>query len=106
MFIISAFATPIFGHFVDKFGQRTILLAASATILAFTHGMMLMLSPYMASFQLGSVYTVFAAALWPSIALTVAKNCLGTAYGVTVSLQNIGLALIPLLVGDLQQRTV
>merc|ERR1740139_1417182 len=51
---------------------------------------------------LGIVYTIFAGALWPSIAMTVQQEQLGTAYGVAVSLQNIGLATVPLLVGHLQ----
>eukprot|EP00392_Amoebophrya_sp_AT5.2_P001365 g1367.t1 len=104
MFAISAIATPIFGHMVDRFGRRPALLAVSATLLTATHGTMMLLNPYMASVQLGAVYTVFAAALWPSIALVVNKNSLGTAYGVCVCLQNIGLASIPILVGDLQQH--
>ncbi len=46
----------------------------------------------------GLVHSFYTSSLWPSIPYVAPKEFLGTAYGVTVSLQNIGLSLGPLIV--------
>ncbi|CAH0519963.1 unnamed protein product [Peronospora belbahrii] len=46
----------------------------------------------------GVAYSVFAAALWPSIPYVVEAKHVGTAYGAVTAIQNIGLALFPLAV--------
>ena len=45
---------------------------------------------------MGVAYSVCAAALWPSVALLVDTDKLGTAYGLMTALQNLGLAIAPL----------
>lgn len=45
---------------------------------------------------MGIAYSVCAAALWPSVALLVDTDKLGTAYGLMTALQNLGLAVAPL----------
>ena len=51
---------------------------------------------------LGLCYSIYASALWPSVALVTEKQHHGTAYGVVTAIQNLGLAAIPLGVGKLQ----
>lgn len=46
---------------------------------------------------LGIGYSVYAAALWSCIPFTVPKRLVGTAYGLCTAVQNIGLALSPLV---------
>ena len=50
---------------------------------------------------LGLSCTLYGTVLWPSIALIVDPNILGAAYGLATSVQNVGLALAPLIVGVL-----
>ncbi|CAD7926752.1 unnamed protein product [Amoebophrya sp. A25] len=104
MFMISAFATPFVGKFIDKYGQRPLLMAIAASQMLMTHASMMNLSPYAASISLGIVYTAFAAVLWPSIPLTLPRHCVGTGYGVCTALQNGGLALFPIIVGNIQEK--
>ena len=49
--------------------------------------------------MLGVCYSVYASALWPSIALVTAPAYHATAYGVVTAVQNLGLAVVPLGVG-------
>jgi len=102
LFMVSAFATPPFGSLVDRIGMRVHFLFGSCALLTASYTLIFELGPTTTMFCLGVVYTIFAGALWPSFALTVQEEQLGTAYGVAVSLQNVGLAASPLLVGHLQ----
>ena len=47
---------------------------------------------------LGLGYAIFASVVWPAIPAVVDREQLGTAYGLTTSLQNFGLFVLPLLV--------
>jgi len=46
----------------------------------------------------GFAYSFYASGLWPSIPYVVDKQVLGSAYGITTAIQNIGLTTGPLLV--------
>ena len=46
----------------------------------------------------GMAYTMFASALWPSVPYLVPEKAVGIAYGVVTAVQNLGLAVVPLLV--------
>jgi MFS family permease len=43
--------------------------------------------------------------MWPSIPLLVEKNRVGTAFGLTTMIQNVGLAVFPVLNGFLRDTT-
>lgn len=102
LFLASALCTPPFGALVDRVGLRAQFLLASCVLLTGCYALIYQLGPMTSMLGLGVVYTIFAGALWPSIAMTVQQEQLGRAYGVAVSLQNVGLATVPLLVGYLQ----
>lgn len=91
MFLVSSVITPLFGHFIDVFGSRTLILLGSSVMLAVAHATMMFVNPFVATVQLGAVYSVFAASLWPSFALSVGPAQVGTAYGVATAVQNLGL---------------
>jgi MFS family permease len=105
MFLVSALGTPPFGALVDFIGMRTHFLLFSSVLVTFTYATIFILPPVATMLCLGTVYTVFAGALWPTFALTVPQRQLGTAYGVATALQNGGLAVAPLIVGYLQAST-
>ena len=46
---------------------------------------------------LGIGYSVYAAALWGCIPYTVPAKLIGTAYGITTAVQNVGLTISPLI---------
>ena len=98
---------PVFGQVVDKFGKRaammvlgSILMVPSFLLLGFT-----MVAPAFPMIILGTAFVLVPAAMWPSIPLLVEKNRVGTAFGLTTTIQNIGLAFFPWLNGYLRDTT-
>jgi len=102
LFMASALGTPPFGMLVDKVGLRSRFLLLSSVVLTMSYAMIFSVRPSASMMCLGVVYMVFAGALWPAFALTVPQKELGSAYGIAISLQNAGLALMPMLVGFLE----
>lgn len=49
--------------------------------------------------MMGVAFSLIPAIMWPSVALIVNQNKLGTAYGLMTMIQNIGLAAFNLLIG-------
>ena len=98
---------PFFGQLVDKFGRRasvmvlgSILMVPAFLMMAFTS-----IPPAIPMIVLGGAFVMVPAAMWPSITLIVEKNRVGTAFGLTTMIQNIGLALFPWLNGLLRDMT-
>ena len=54
---------------------------------------------------LGLAYSVYAGALWSSVPYCVKANTLGTAFGLCTAVQNIGLTLVPFLIGTVLTST-
>ena len=98
---------PVFGSLIDRFGRRatvmlfgSVLMVPAYLIMAFTY-----LPPVLPMIVLGTSFVLVPAAMWPSIPLLVEKNRVGTAFGLTTMIQNIGLALFPWLNGMLRDAT-
>jgi MFS family permease len=98
---------PFFGNLVDRFGKRaTVMLFGSVLMVpAFLFMALTMVPPAFPMVILGTAFVLVPAAMWPSIPLIVEKNRVGTAFGLTTMVQNIGLALFPWLNGMLRDAT-
>ncbi|RLN59538.1 hypothetical protein BBJ28_00021041 [Nothophytophthora sp. Chile5] len=111
-YIISAAISPFLGFAVDHIGLRALLALVAPLALTMVHVMLGLtdVSLYVPLVLQGVAYSVFAAALWPSVPCkrlellgdVVEAKHVGTAYGaitaIQVSVTNIGLALFPLAV--------
>ncbi|RWS14286.1 Major facilitator superfamily domain-containing protein 1-like protein [Dinothrombium tinctorium] len=102
-YLISAIASPLIGILIDFTGRNLIwvfvavlITLASHLIFAFT-----LLNPWIPMVLLGLGYSVLACALWPMVSLVIPEHQLGTAYGAMQSIQNLGLAIVPLVAGFL-----
>lgn len=106
-FFISACCSPFLGGIVDRFGHRAHLLTVSACTLSLAHLLMAFthIEPAVPLVIIGLSYSVYAAAVWPSVAFVIEEHQLGTAYGLITAVQNAGLATAPLLVGTIQDHT-
>mmetsp|Transcript_59956 Transcript_59956/g.98969 ORF Transcript_59956/g.98969 Transcript_59956/m.98969 type:complete len:550 (+) Transcript_59956:21-1670(+) len=103
-YLSSAFCVPFFGYLCDRIGRRAELLVVSTIALGITHAMFAWFTevdPVYALGLMGVAYSIYASAIWPSVSLVVKESKLGTAYGFITSLQNGGLALFPVIVGQL-----
>ena len=54
---------------------------------------------------LGVSFSLVPAALWPSVPKIIDEKILGSAYCLIFWVQNIGLCLVPMLIGSLRQST-
>jgi MFS family permease len=101
------FGTPLFGLFIDKKGHRASLMMLGSFLLIpvylllyYTH-----LHPLIPMVMMGIAFSLIPAAMWPSVALIVEQERLGTAYGLMTGIQNIGLAGFNLLIGFANDAT-
>jgi MFS family permease len=111
-YIISACSSPLLGYVIDKIGKRALLtcIASATLILAFTSSMMMpeCHQCYNQVYPLiftGIGYSIYAAAIWGSIPYVVPASTVGTAFGITTAIQNIGLVTAPTLVGMIKDKT-
>lgn len=102
-YLISALSSPPLGHLVDRIGRRAQIAVVSSSLLFLVHLTLATSasSPIGPMIGQGVAYSLYAAVLWPSVPLTVPKLYTGTAFGVITSIQNIGLALFPLMIAGI-----
>lgn len=100
---------PLFGAMVDRLGRGTkIMILGSALILvahlsvAFAPGIRLF--GFVSIAILGIGYSLVPAAMWPSIPKIIPENKLGTAFSLMYWVQNIGLFLTPIVVGNIIEK--
>lgn len=103
----SMILAPFAGRFVDKIGRRATLMVYGSLILIPCHLLMGLtrVFPVFPMIALGFAFVLVPAALWPSVPLVVKKERVGTAFGLMTAIQNIGMALFPLLSGLLRDKT-
>lgn len=99
-YIISACLSPLLGGFVDKFGMRAVIATIAPLMLVIVHLFLgfTTVSPVGPLVGQGLAYSGFAAVVWPSVAMVVDARLVGLAYGIVVSIQNMGLASFPLII--------
>ncbi|GAB5593339.1 hypothetical protein Unana1_08239 [Umbelopsis nana] len=101
---MSAFLSPLLGFLIDRVGHRGQSLFLSGVVVSLAHLTLgfTTVAPVIPLVFLGIFYAAFAAALWPSISLVVEHNQLGTAYGISTVALNIGLSVVPIIVGRIR----
>lgn len=106
MLTVGAIAlTPLFGNVYDRKGRGASIMILGAFLLLFVHIMFsipaLNASPIaiILIIILGIAFSLVPSAMWPSVPKIIPEKQLGTAYGMIFLVQNIGLSLVPLLIG-------
>jgi len=109
-YYMSAILSPILGIVIDKVGMRSAMITSSS-ILCMIACLWNAFAPtytepsYMCMPSLvilGLGYSIYGAALWSCIPYTVPARCVGTAYGLTTAIQNIGMTLGPQAITQIQ----
>ena len=106
-YFISAALSPFLGKFVDIFGMRAIIACLAPMALIVVHTLMGFtdVNPIGPLVGQGLSYSGFAAVIWPSIPLVVPSKFTGLAYGICTCLQNIGLAIFPIIIAAIYEAT-
>jgi MFS family permease len=101
VFLAAIFATPAFGLLADKIGHRSFLMALGTFLLFVTFPILALTQSelWISTVFLGIAFSLVPAVIWPVVPYLVSANRLGTAYGLMTMLQNIGLTLINLGAG-------
>ena len=105
------FLTPLFGGIYDKYGKGATIMIVGSMILILVHGVLAIPSLniwWIATVMvivLGIGFSLVPSAMWPSVPKIIPEKQLGTAYAVIFWIQNIGLWLIPLLLGFVLNST-
>ena len=117
-------ATPIFGLMVDKVGKRSMFMVVGSLVmlplfLAVTYlppgPEVRLVIPFIGSGQvpltlliiitlLGGVFSLIPAVMWPSVAYIVDERRLGSAYALMTLCQQLGWAVVPVVIGWLNDR--
>ena len=100
--------TPLFGYVYDKLGKGATLMIIGSVLLTVVHavfalplGDVALAIVLMA--LLGISFGLVPSAMWPSVPKIIPMQVLGTAYALIFYIQNIGLSMVPILVGKVNQ---
>jgi MFS family permease len=106
---VSIVGSPFFGRMVDRKGRALVLIFAASCMMIVGHVVffalaveLISISPVIIMIWLGLGYSMGAASLWPILSIVVEEQMLSTAYGTMTAVQNAGLAIFPLIIGQLQ----
>ena len=111
--ILAMLLTPLLGIFLDRKGKGASMLMVGAVIMIACHLSFAFLLPMFPSkalaltliVVLGVSFSLVPAALWPSVPKIIDEKILGSAYCLIFWVQNIGLCLVPKLIGSLLLST-
>lgn len=111
--ILAMVLTPFLGAFLDFKGKGASMLMTGAIIMIACHLSFAFLLPAFPSkalavlliVVLGVSFSLVPAALWPSVPKIIDEKILGSAYCLIFWVQNIGLCLVPLLIGVVLEAT-
>lgn len=103
----AACLTPVLGIYLDYRGKGASMLILGAILMICCLLVFALLLPvypsawlaFTAIIILGISFSLVPAALWPSVPKVMDKRYLGSAYSLIFWVQNIGLALFPILIG-------
>lgn len=103
----AAALTPFLGYFLDRKGYGASMLLLGALLMIVCHLTFALVLPqypqtwiaFTAIIILGISFSLVPAALWPSVPKIMEARYLGSAYSLIFWVQNIGLALFPILIG-------
>ncbi len=97
--------TPFFGSLYDRIGHGIRLMTIGCVMLSLCHLCLALPMIRQTWFALavmvliGISFSLVPSALWPSVPKIVHIRMLGSAYSIIYYIQNIGLALVPMLIG-------
>ena len=101
--------TPLFGAWFDNKGRGATMMVIGSVLLTIT--LFVFAMPLNSSWLavtlmcvLGIAFSLLPAALWPAVPKIVPMKQLGTSYSIIYYIQNIGLMLIPVLIGMVLER--
>ena len=111
--ILAMVLTPFLGAFIDYKGKGATMMLVGALIMIACHSVFAFVLPAYPSkvlalitiLVLGVSFSLVPASMWPSVPKIIDEKVLGSAYCLIFWVQNVGLCLVPLLIGKLRVAT-
>ena len=111
--ILAMGLTPLLGAFIDFKGKGATMMMLGSIIMIACHCVFAFVLPAYPSkalalttiLILGVSFSLVPASMWPSVPKIIDEKVLGSAYCLIFWVQNIGLCLVPLLIGKLRVAT-
>ncbi len=111
--ILAMVLTPFLGAFIDNKGKGATMMMVGAVIMIACHCTFAFVLPIYPNkilalctiLVLGVSFSLVPASMWPSVPKIIDEKVLGSAYCLIFWVQNIGLCLVPLLIGKLRVFT-
>jgi len=111
--ILAMVLTPFLGAFIDYKGKGASMMLIGAIIMTLCHLVFAFVLPAYPSktlalvtiLVLGVSFSLVPASMWPSVPKIIDEKVLGSAYCLIFWVQNVGLCLVPLLIGKLRVAT-
>ena len=102
--------TPIFGSLYDRLGKGATLMIIGSAMLTLVH--VLFALPILnvwwfailVMIVLGIAFSLVPSAMWPSVPKIIPMKQLGSAYAIIFYIQNIGLSMVPVMIGKVIQN--
>ena len=97
--------TPLFGSLYDSLGKGATLMIIGSVLLTIVHVLFAMplLNVWwfavIVMILLGVAFSLVPSAMWPSVPKIIPMKQLGSAYAIIFYIQNIGLSMVPVLIG-------
>ena len=100
--------TPLFGYIYDKIGKGATLMIIGSVLLTLVHATFALpvnnvVLAITLMVVLGVAFGLVPSAMWPSVPKIIPMQVLGTAYALIFYIQNIGLSLVPIWIGKVNQ---
>lgn len=101
--------TPLFGYIYDRIGKGATLMLIGSVLLTLVHavfavsGLTSIAIAIVMMVFLGIAFGLVPSAMWPSVPKIIPMQLLGTAYALIFYIQNIGLSLVPIMIGKVNQ---
>ncbi|MBO4499743.1 MAG: MFS transporter [Bacteroidaceae bacterium] len=102
------FLTPLFGGIYDKHGKGATLMIIGSVLLTIVHTIFALpaeswILAVAVMILLGIAFGLVPSAMWPSVPKIIPMKLLGSAYAMIFYIQNIGLSLVPIIIGKVNQ---
>jgi len=99
--------TPFIGFYLDRKGKGASLMLYGAILLVVSHLIFALVPAESFGYGmavttiviLGIAFSLVPASMWPSLPKIIEEHYLGSAYGAIFWIQNIGLLIVPILIG-------
>lgn len=102
--------TPLFGTLYDRIGKGATLMIIGSIMLTGVHICFALPILNVSWFAiilmilLGVAFSLVPSAMWPSVPKIIPMKQLGSAYAIIFYIQNIGLSLVPVLIGNVIEK--